>query len=249
MCMLYNPFSLEGKSILVTGASSGIGRATAIECSKLGAKLIITARNKERLEQTFETLEGSGHQMILCNLSDIKERTSLVNQCPNLDGFVNNAGIVTFTPIKFIKDENLLEILQSNTINSMVLFSSIVKKKKLNKCASVVFTSSESGLGGGCVGNGMYAASKGSLSAFVPVAAKELASQGIRVNAVCPSMIETEMTVAGTPLTEEQKEENKNLYPLGRWGKPEEVAWGIIYLLSDASSFTTGINLRINGGL
>lgn len=248
MCMLYNPFSLSGKTILITGASSGIGRATAIECSKLGANVIITARNKERLEETLSQMEGNGHKIIVADLSVSEERKSLVDECPVLDGLSLNAGIVNHTPVKFIKEENLGQMLDVNTVSPMVLLASFLKKKKLSKGSSVVFASSSSGLGKGSVANGMYAASKGALSAFVPVAAKELAPQNIRVNAVCPSMIQTEMTAAGT-LTEEQNAENMKHYPLGRWGKPEEVAWAIIYLLSDASSFTTGTNLLVNGGI
>ncbi len=248
MCISYNPFSLRGKTILVTGASSGIGRATAIECSKLGANVIITARNKERLEKTFSQLEGAGHKMVLADLSDLEQRVALVESCPVLDGISLNAGIVNYVPIRFIKDDNLGEMLSVNTISPMVLFTTLLKKKKLNKAASIVFTSSSAGLGRGAIGNGMYTASKGALSAFVSVAAKEVAPQKIRVNAVCPSMIQTEMTVAGA-LTEEQLKQDMGHYPLGRWGKPEEVAWAIIYLLSDASAFTTGINLRVNGGI
>lgn len=248
MCISYNPFSLKGKTILVTGASSGIGRATAVECSKLGANVIITARNKERLEKTFSQLEGTGHKMVLADLSDAEQRVALVESCPVLDGISLNAGIVNYVPIRFIKDENLGEMLSVNTISPMVLFTTLLKKKKLNKAASIVFTSSSAGLGRGAIGNGMYTASKGALSAFVSVAAKEVAPQKIRVNAVCPSMIQTEMTVAGA-LTEEQLQQDMGHYPLGRWGKPEEVAWAIIYLLSDASAFTTGINLRVNGGI
>lgn len=245
---MYNPYQLTGKTILVTGASSGIGRATAIECSKLGAKVIVTARNRERLEQTLNALEGNGHQMIVCDISDEEQRQSLIEQCPPIDGLVNNAGIGDgYKTLKFIKHELLENVLRTNTNAPITLLSSLIRRKKLKKSASVVFTSSVSGLGGGAVGNGMYAASKGALSAFVPVAAKELAPLKIRVNAVCPDMIETSLTAADT-LTEEQNQENMKQYPLGRWGKPEEVAWAIIYLLSDASAFTSGINLRINGG-
>lgn len=245
---MYNPYQLTGKTILVTGASSGIGRATAVECSRLGAKVVMTARNRERLEQTLNVLEGNGHQIITCDISDNAERESLVEQCPSIDGLVNNAGIGDgYKTLKFIKHEMLEDVLQTNTNGPILLLSSLVKHKKLKKFSSVVFTSSVSGLGGGSVGNGMYAASKGALCAFVPVAAKELAHLKIRVNAVCPDMIKTSMNAADT-ITEEQNNENMKQYPLGRWGSPEEVAWAIIYLLSDASAFTSGINLRINGG-
>lgn len=246
--MEYNPFSLEGKTVLVTGASSGIGRSTAIECSRLGANVIITARNRERLEETLSKMEGNNNKTIIADLNNGDQRCNLVKECPLLDGISLNAGIVIHSPVKFIKEEKFLETFGVNTLSPIQLLALLLKNKKLNKGSSIVFTSSIAGVGLGSIGDGEYSASKGALSAFVPVAAKELAVQRIRVNAVCPAMIQTNMTMAGT-FTEEQNEENMRKYPLGRWGKPEEVAWAIIYLLSDASSFTTGTNLIINGGL
>ena len=246
--MTYNPFSLEGKTILVTGASSGIGRATAIECSKMGAKLIITARNESRLSQTFQALEGDGHQMILCDLSNESEIDKMVAELPEVQGLVNNAGFTKILPLQFVGSEDLNSILQLNAVAPMLLLQKLLKKKKMKKGASVVFTSSLAGLGFSSVGNSMYTASKGAISAYIRCAALELAPKNIRVNAVCPAMVDTGILESGT-ITKEQLEEDIKKYPLGKYGQPNDIAWAMVYLLSDASSWITGDNFIIDGGL
>ena len=245
--MSYNPFSLINKTVLVTGASSGIGRATAIECSKMGAKVIITARNEGKLKETLSLLEGDGHQMIIADLSKADEIDNLVAQLPEINGLVNNAGKTITLPCKFITEEKLDDIVSVNMTAPILLFSKLLKKKKLVNGSSVVFTSSIGGTFIANMGNGMYGATKGALSAFVKIAALENASKNIRVNAVCPGMINTNLFDSGV-INEEQLAEDMKRYPLGRYGKPEEVAWAMIYLLSDASSFVTGSNLVIDGG-
>ena len=126
----YNPFSLDGKTILVTGASSGIGRATAIECSKLGATVIITGRNEERLKETLSQLEGSDYQYVVADVTNADEVNALVEAIPQLDGLVNNAGIQKYLPTPFINEEDLLKILRTNTIAPILLTRILVKKKK-----------------------------------------------------------------------------------------------------------------------
>ena len=244
---MYNPYSLEGKTILVTGASSGIGRATAIECSKMGAKVVVTARNEERLKQTLETLEGEGHQMILCDLTNEENLNALVENTPLLDGLVCNAGINKLVPIRQLKAADLNYIFSVNTFSPIILLQKLLKKKKIADNASVVFTSSISGIGAAAVGESMYIANKGAISAFVKAAALELSKKGIRVNAVCPGMVVTDMSDA-YDLNEGENEDLKN-YPLGRYANPEDIAWGIIYLLSNASRWVTGTNMVIDGGL
>lgn len=127
---MYNPFSLEGKTILVTGASSGIGRATAIECSRMGAKVIITARNEERLKETLEQLEGDDHCMILCNLADTLAIDGLVSNLPEIHGLVNNAGFTKLSLLQFVKEEDLKSIFQVNTIAPVLLFQKLLKRRK-----------------------------------------------------------------------------------------------------------------------
>lgn len=232
----------------MTGASSGIGRASAIECSKLGAKVIITARNQERLSETFSLLQGEGHQVITCDLADENNINRLVEEVSEIHGLVNNAGFTKLLPVQFINGADLNSLLSINTVAPIILLQKLLKKKKIKRGTSVVFTSSMAGLGRSSVGNSMYAASKGAISAFIRCAAKELAPKGIRVNAVCPAMVDTGILDSGT-ITKEQLEADVKKYPLGRYGKPEDVAWAIIYLLSDASSWVTGDNLILDGGV
>lgn len=246
--MSYNSFSLEGKTILVTGASSGIGRATAIECSRMGAKVIITGRNEQRLQETYEQLEGGGHQQVIADLSIKEGICTLASGLEKLDGVVNNAGFTITKPIPFIKEDLLEQVLQVNTIAPIMITKELIKKKLLVKGASLVFTSSLSGIGKVSVGNSMYASSKGAISAFVRGAARELSDKGFRVNAVCPGMVDTGILDAGT-ITSEQLEKDRMRYPLKRYGRPKDIAWAIVYLLSDASSWMTGVNLTIDGGV
>jgi NAD(P)-dependent dehydrogenase (short-subunit alcohol dehydrogenase family) len=246
---MYNPFTLKGKTILVTGASSGIGRGIAVECSKMGAFVIVTGRNKERLHETYNLLEGDGHAQIIADLSKNENIENLIDQCPPLDGCVNNAGIPKLSTIKFIKHESLKEILDINTIAPIILTSTLVKKKKIKKGASVVFISSISGVIISTLGESTYSASKGAINGFVKGAAIDLASQRIRVNSVNPGLIQTNiLELANEIFSEEQIQEKLKQYPLKRIGQPEDVAYAAIYLLSDASSWVTGSNIVIDGG-
>jgi NAD(P)-dependent dehydrogenase (short-subunit alcohol dehydrogenase family) len=231
----------------VTGASSGIGRATAIECSKLGAKVVITARNEQRLKETYDSLVGDGHFMLIADLSEDSQIDILVDGCPSLDGIVNNAGITETLMTPFIKREKLMKVLETNTIAPILLTQRLLKKKKISRGGSIVFTGSISGT---CVcvgGNVLYSASKGAIHGFVKNAALDLSIKGIRVNEVCPGMINTHI-MDSSSIDEEQLKIEAQKYPMKRFGKPEEVAYGIIYLLSDASSFMTGSSIVIDGG-
>lgn len=242
-----NPFSLEGKNILVTGASSGIGRSTAVECSKAGARIVITGRNEARLTETLEMLDGHNHQMIAADLSDEESLAKLVTESPVLDGLVNNAGITFMVPTQFISRDKLMQVLEVNTIAPILLTQMLLKKKKLSKGASIVFTDSISGVKVGSPGNVLYSTSKSAIDGFVKNAALDLASKNIRVNAVCPGMIATHI-LDNENVSEEDIANDLLKYPMKRYGKPEEVAYAIIYFLSNASSFTTGANLVIDGG-
>ena len=244
---MYNPFTLENKTILVTGASSGIGKATAIECSKLGAKLVVTGRNEVRLRHTLAELEGEGHQTIVADLASDEGVNALVEQCPTIDGLVNNAGATVTVPVQFINRENLEGLMQVNTVAPILLFQRLMKAKRIGKGASVVFIASISGLCCAVMGNSLYSTSKAAIGGFVKNAALELAGKNIRVNAVCPGMVDTHILDAGVVGADDLERERLK-YPMKRFGKPEEVAWSIIYLLSNASSFTTGSMLVMDGG-
>ena len=246
----YNPFTLEGKTILVTGASSGIGRAAAIECSKAGAKVIITARNEERLRETHSQLADAEEQpeWILADMQKDEDIQSLVEQLPVLDGVVCNAGISINVPIAFIDREKIQQVLDVNTIAPILLTRQLIKKKKVAKGGSIVFTSSISGNNTVTVAHEMYSASKTAITGFMRNAALDLAVKGIRCNAVHPGMINTPMVHSGK-YSEEQLQKDMENYPLHRFGEPEEVAYAMIYLLSDAAAWVTGHSLVIDGGL
>ena len=248
---MYNPYSLEGKTILVTGASSGIGQATAIECSKLGANVVITARNEERLKKTFDDLDtsmGQQHQMVIADVSTHEGLEALVSALPALDGLYSNAGMaVGNKPIKFIKDDDIQTIMQTNTFSHAMLAKLLFKKKLLNKNASCVFTASIGGTKSYGPGNTIYGMSKAALESFVKYAAIEFAPREIRCNNVCPGMIETPL-INLDALTDEDKAIDAEKYLLKRYGQPVEVARTTAFLLSDASSFITGTSIIIDGG-
>lgn len=247
---MYNPFSLEGKTVLVTGASSGIGRGIAIECSKMGAKVVINGRNKERLKKTFNLLEGKGHLQIVADLSVQEDIERLANDVPELNGFVNSAGIPKICPVKRIDRQTLEEIMNVNAFGPILLISQLLRKKKLQKKSSIVLIASISGVCMANTGEGPYAATKAALAGYTKTAAFELAAQGTRVNTICPGLVPTEiLTLSNEMFSEDQlKETMYGRYPLKRVGTPEDIANGAIYLLSDASSWVTGINLVIDGG-
>jgi len=246
--MSYNPFTLQDKTILVTGASSGLGQSAAIECSKAGARLIITGRDKIRLNDTFLSLEGVGHLQITADISINEEIDKLVQFVPNLDGVVSSAGTAKYLLTPFINEKEIENILKINTIAPMLLTQKLVKSKKLNKSSSIVFVSSVSGNEVTTPGLSLYATSKSGLSAFMRHAAVDLAPKGIRCNCVNLSRVFTKLIAAGTMTDDDQIKEDLKDYPLKRYGQPEEIAYGIIYLLSEASAWVTGTSLLIDGG-
>lgn len=247
---MYNPFTLEGKNILVTGASSGIGRGIAVECSKMGARLVITGRNPERLGETLAMLEGNGHITVQADLSTQEGLDCLVSECPTLQGCVHCAGIPKISTVKHIDRLQLEEIIQVNEMAPILLTSALLVTKKIQKKASIVFIASMSGIYMGNIGESLYAATKGALSGFVKTAALELAAQRTRVNSICPGLVPTRiLNLSNTLFSEEQLQETMyGRYPLKRVGTPEDIAYAAIYLLSDASSWITGINLLVDGG-
>jgi NAD(P)-dependent dehydrogenase (short-subunit alcohol dehydrogenase family) len=244
---MYNPFNLKGKTIFVTGASSGIGRSIALECSKAGASLIITGRNAERLSQTFSDLSGSDHQMFVADLTHDSDLKNLVDFVPPLDGVVHVAGKVTPKPFQFLNQSELDNIMNINFNAPVLLSNYLIRAKKIKRAGSVVFISSISGVMCSFIGGSGYSASKGALNGVIKGMALDLASKQIRVNSVIPGMIDTGI-FAGSGNTPQELEEDKKRYPLGRYGKPEDVAFAVIYLLSDASQWSTGTNILLDGG-
>jgi len=242
-----NPFSLHGKTILVTGSSSGIGRSIAIECSKMGASVVLSGRHMIRLEDTAGMMEGENHLLLPADLTSSRELDSLVEKLPQLNGLVNNAGISKRLLVKDVTMEAIEKVMQVNFLSGAMLSRSIIKHKKLTNSGSVVFISSR-GADRPTVGNSMYSASKGAINSFARVMALELASKGIRVNAVLPGMVWTPLIEHSTLSVDQYKEDEKR-YPLGRYGRPEDIAHLVVYLLSDASRWMTGSSITIDGGV
>ena len=242
----YNPYSLAGKTVLVTGASSGIGRVTAIECSRLGAIVLITGRNEQRLAETLGMLEGEGHSLIQADLTKAEDIHALLSSLPQIDGFVCNAGISKQQPIQSFDEGTLRELLEINTVACFSLTKAIISARKMNRDGSMVFVSS---MAARLMqpGNAMYAASKAAIESFSRSCAIEFAPMGIRSNAILPSMVETPL-VKNAPVPSEVIERDRLRFLLKRYGRPEEIAWAVIYLLSDASSWTTGSSMIVDGG-
>lgn len=242
-----SPFSLRGKTILVTGASSGIGRSISIECSKMGAKIVLTARNETRLQETLSLLAGDGHQYICADLVNEESIQSLVDGLQVLDGIVHNAGMADRMPCKMVKAERMHQLMAANIEGPILLQKHLLKKKKIAQGGSIVFIASRAPFAP-AVGNSVYAASKGAMLGYAKCLGLELAPQRIRVNSICPAMVWTDLVAKDAEQTDGNYEELQKKYPLQRFGKPEDVAYLAIYLLSDASSWMTGSQLDITGG-
>ena len=243
----YNPFVLKGRTILVTGASSGIGRMTTICCSKMGARLIVTGRNQERLDEVSCMLESDDHQVVAADLTQPDQVDHLLERLPVVDGVVLCAGQGTVVPFKMADRKKQDPIFEINYFAPVELLRLLLKKKKLANGASVVFVSSIGGVDSITIGNSIYGASKAALNSAMRFCALELAPKKIRVNSVCPGMVNTRL-IQGGAISEEQHQADMQKYPLKRYGEPEDIAYGIVYLLSDASSWVNGHSLVIDGG-
>ncbi len=243
-----NPFSVEGKTILVTGASSGIGESVARSLAELGAQVILSGRNLPKLESICNNLPGI-HSIIQADLLDEGALISISEQIPVLDGIVFCAGIVDYTPVRFLSEEKIRDLFDVNFTSQVLLCKHILKANKVKKNGgSLVFISSVSSLLG-VPATLAYAASKAALVAAVRVLASELAVRKIRVNAISPGVVKTPMTQqAMEQVGDESYLEGEKKYPLG-YGMPEDVANACIYLVSDAGKWITGTNLLLDGGL
>lgn len=242
-----SPFTLENKTILVTGASSGIGQSTAITCSKFGARLVVSARKSDALQQTMDQLEGTENMRLLADFNIENDIIALVDASPVVDGIVFCAGQALTLPFSFASERKFEELFKVNFFSAVELLRLLLKKKKVNNNASIVFISSVDGNNTFHVGNSVYSATKAAMESFVRSAALELAPKGIRLNTIRPGMIDTKLIRTGG-ITNEQLEANLKEYPLKRIGKPVDIANAAVYLLSDASSWVTGTSLVVDGG-
>ncbi len=243
-------FLLTDKTILITGASSGIGKAAAILASQMGAHVIIHGRDLEKLQHTLSQLKPSEkHQIIQVDLSKTDELMDFVKKCPAVDGVVHCAGIVKPVPAKFIQPKHIEEMFSIN-YNAVVLINSyLLQQKKINNEASIVLISTIS-TQHSYFGGALYISSKGALEAYSRSLGLEVVSKKIRVNTLSPAMVRTEIyenTLKST-LNEEHALKYASTYPLGI-GEPIDIANSIVFLLSNASKWITGTVIKMDGGL
>ncbi len=242
----YNPFSLVGKTVLVTGASSGIGRGIAIACSKMGASVVLNGRNEKRLKETFSMMAEGSHQIAAADLNNHEAITNLTMSLPSLSGVVHCAGIGQRVLCKNLTEKDVDDVMDINFKAPVLLQTALLKQKKIMKSSSIVFIASLA-VDSPSIGNAMYSASKGALVSYANCLALELAPRLIRVNCILPAMIWTDLIFQGG-ITEEDLREDEKKYPLKRYGTPEDVANLAIYLLSDASSWMTNSKIKLTGG-
>ena len=242
----FNPFSLEGKTILVTGASSGIGRGIAVTCSKMGATVIVNGRNIARLQDTESLMEPDSAIIKSGDLTEPATLASLVSELPKLDGVVHCAGIGQRIPCKDLQTDNVNKVMEVNFKAPVMLQAELLRQKKINKSASIVFVASIASWSPS-FGNSIYSASKGAIISYANCLALELAPRKIRVNCISPAMVWTDLIIQ-EGVDEEQLKEDESKYPLKRYGSPDDIANLAVYMLSDASSWMTGSNVKISGG-
>ena len=244
--MDYNPFTLTGKTILVTGSSSGIGRGIAIACSRMGATVILNGRNHLKLETTLGQLEDGGHQIVAADLTNSESVARMVEQLPVLDGIVHCAGVGQRVLCKMATEQDVDSVMDANFKGPVLLQTALMRSKKINKGGSIVFIASIS-TWSPSVGNAFYSASKAAIVSYANCLSLELAPRKVRVNCISPAMVWTDL-ILQDGVDETVLKEDEKKYPLKRYGTPDDIANLAIYMLSDASTWMTGSNVKINGG-
>lgn len=242
-----NPFSLQGNTILITGASSGIGKRIAIRCSEMGARVIITGRNEQRLSETLSMMDATNeHQMISWDLSETDTIKEFAKQIPELDGIVMDAAIFDTTIVRHLKMDKMRNLFNTNTFANIALVQALLKQKKLKSGGSVVFISSVASTRP-YKGNALYSATKGAINSFAKVLAVELGAQKIRVNCIHPGIVKTNPNPDEWAVTQEELSAEEARYPLG-FGEPDDIAYAAVYLLSDVAKWVTGSDMIVDGG-
>lgn len=235
-----SPFSLVGKTILVTGASSGLGRQAAIACAVRGARVIITGRNAVRLQETFSQMPGDGHVQVMADLTEAVDRNRLAEAAESIDGLLHCAGKQKLCPIRQLSESLMTEVYTVNFLAPVMLTQRLLQRGAIAPGGSIVFVLSTAAHIG-TAGVGPYSAMKAGLIGIIKCLALEVAKRKIRVNGLSPSAVVTPMWDAG------HLEDQKKRHPLGL-GMPEDVANAAIYFLSDASRWVTGTSLVMDGG-
>jgi NAD(P)-dependent dehydrogenase (short-subunit alcohol dehydrogenase family) len=242
-------FSVAGKRVLVTGASSGLGRATAIAMARNGATVVACGRDKTRLDATMAECPGGGHATALGDLTLDEAMDATVQTAGRVDGIVHCAGISIPTPLRLAKREFVEAVFRTNYTVPIMLTQRMLAKGGVSKGGSILFLASSAAYRG-VAGVGIYAGSKGALVATTRCIALESAKHGIRINCLAPDLVETPLIEASGTLqgSGDWLEMQRKLHPLGL-GKPEDVANAAIYFLSDASRWVTGTSLLMDGGI
>jgi NAD(P)-dependent dehydrogenase (short-subunit alcohol dehydrogenase family) len=242
----FNPFSLGGRRVLVTGASSGIGRQIAIHCSRMGAQVVACGRDQARLDSLMHELSGEGNIALRGDLTADEGIATMVAQAGTLNGVVHCAGISRLAPIKMVNAKHLREVSAINFDAPVLLTQRLLAKGSIAGSGSIVFISSIAAHIG-VPGVGIYSASKAALIAMMRCLAMEVVKRGIRVNCLSPALVESPLLDATEKLVGSLDAERAN-YPLG-FGKPEDVANAAVFLLSEASRWITGTTIVMDGGL
>lgn len=238
-----------GKKYIVFGASSGIGRQTALQLSQLGAKVVLVGRNEEKLQQTYAMLDGEGHKILICDVSNFSEAQNIVKNAVSfdgikLDGCVFSAGVYSMIPIGMVTEEKIYKVFATNIVSFMAIAKTFSSKRISNNGASFVSVSSRAATLPD-KSQGVYGASKAAINSYTFAASKEMSNRQIRFNAVCPEAVDTEMGAGFKANT--SNEDMKKIYPLGML-ESEDVANAIIFLLSDMSKKITGQSIWLSAG-
>lgn len=244
--MSEDAFSLAGKRLLVTGASSGIGRSIAIACAGRGAAIVATGRDESRLGETRNALAGDGHAAVVADLNDADGRDRVVAASGQLDGVVHSAGISRLSPMRLATPQHLADVWRINYEAPMLLTQKLLAKNLVAANGSILFMSSIAAYIG-VAGVGAYSGTKAALIATMRCMAMEVAKRGIRVNCLAPALVETPL-LAATESVVASLDEQRAAYPLG-FGKPADVANAAVFFLSGASRWITGTTLVMDGGL
>ena len=240
-----DPFEIKNRKIVITGAASGIGRKTAEILLQGANEVYVIDRKSKELLNLSEEYSGSAIFPIIADISLESDRKRIIDSMPDcIEGLVNCAGIIKLKPMRYVNEKDIHDITMNNYEGPVLLTNYLIKKNKLVKGASVIFLSSvmshistET--------NGIYTGTKAAIAGIVKTYALELASQQIRVNAILPAFVETPMLSEIGNLIDLEK--NRSDHPLG-FGNASDIAYSILFLLSDASKWITGTNLIIDGG-
>lgn len=237
---------LKDKTFLVTGASSGIGRAVALALAEQGASVVLTGRNKERLE-AVRMQAGTGASCFVADLVQPAERDSLIDFLPALDGVCHAAGIIDPFPIRYLDESRFNKVFDINAKAPILLTAQLLRKKKVNRQASIVFISSISS-NRAMKGGSVYSASKSAIEAFSRTLNIEHSAQEIRSNCIKAGLVQTNILEKAASLSAAVKNSDENNIDSGFIGSPDNIAAAVLFLLSGTSAFTKGTNLVLDGG-